>query len=220
MDLSGEIKRKVFHHLALLYMIVYAIFPRWLSVWFFLMVLLGVGAVEFIRLRRPEINAWALQKFGGIHRPAEIMGPSGIFWTLLGCWLTMLVFTNKRIVLPALGFLVFGDTAAALAGRKWGKRIWPKNPPKTYEGSAAFAAVSALWAIFFVRWPVALLSSLAAAWVEAQSWPWNDNLWVPFIGALSLSVFNIFLGKTLDEAVFLVIFNCFSRRSKLWLRSR
>ncbi len=159
MDLSGEIKRKVFHHLALIYMILYAVLPRWLSGWFFLMVLLGVGAVEFIRLRRPEINAWALRSSEAfIGRPTS-WGKSGIFWTLLGCWLTMLVFTNKRIVLPALGFLVFGDTAAAARReRKWGKRIWPKNPPKTYEGSAAFAAVSALWAIFFVRWPVALLS--------------------------------------------------------------
>jgi phytol kinase len=195
MDLSGEIKRKVFHHLALIYMIIYAVLPRWLSVWLFLFALLISGSVEFIRIRRPEINDWALKKFGGIHRPSEIMGPSGIFWTLLGCWVTMLVFTNKRIVLPALGFLVFGDTAAALVGRKWGKRPWPKNPAKTYEGSAAFAVVSAVWAIFFVRWPVAILSAITGAWVEAQLWPWNDNVWVPFLSALALSVFNIFVGK-------------------------
>lgn len=195
MDLSGEIKRKAFHHLALIYMILYGLLPRWLSVWFFLLVLIFAGGVEFIRLRRPEINDWVLKKFGGIHRPAEIMGPSGIFWTLLGCWVTMVVFTNKRIVLPALGFLVFGDTAAALVGRKWGKRPWPKCPNKTYEGSASFAAASAVWAMFFVRWPVAILSAITGAWVEAQSWPWNDNLWVPFLSALALSVFNILVGK-------------------------
>jgi len=105
-----------------------------------------------------------LEKFGGIHRENEILMPSGIFWTLLGCWLTMVIFTNKRIVLPALGFLVFGDTLAALGGQKWGKRPWVKNPAKTLEGSACFAAISALWALLFVRWPVAILGALSGAW--------------------------------------------------------
>src|SRR5438552_2984624 len=124
MNLSTEIKRKAFHHLSLIYLALYWALPRLVSLWFFLIVLAVLGGIEFIRVRRPEVNAWFLEKFGGIHREAEIMQPSGIFWTLLGCWLTMLVFTNKRIVVPALGFLVFGDTAAALGGKKWGKKHW------------------------------------------------------------------------------------------------
>src|ERR1700704_371650 len=125
MDIATEVKRKVFHHIALIYMAIYAFLPRIVSIWFFFFVLVAMAVVEFFRLRRPELNDWFLKKFGGIHRPAEIMGPSGIFWTLLGCWITMVVFTNKKIVLPALGFLVFGDTAAALVGKKWGKKFWP-----------------------------------------------------------------------------------------------
>src|SRR5437868_3649121 len=107
MNLSTEIKRKIFHHLSLLYMAIYAFLPRWAALSLLLVAGAVMGVVEFLRLRRPEMNDWLLRKFGGIHRPSEIMAPSGIFWTLLGCWLTMFVFTNKRIVLPALGFLVF-----------------------------------------------------------------------------------------------------------------
>ena len=154
-----------------------------------------MGLIEFFRLRRPEINAWLMKRFGGIHRESEVMHPSGIFWTLLGCWLTMFVFTEKRIVIPALGFLAFGDAAAALGGKKWGRHPWPKNPSKTFEGSACFVAVCIAWALFFLRWPVAILGSLICAWMESLSLPWNDNLWIPVLSALTLSILNLVLGK-------------------------
>ena len=195
MSLKNEIKRKVFHHLSLVYLGIYWISPRWLSLLLFGVALLVLSGVEFIRLRRPEVNAWFLEKFDGIHRESEVLGPSGIFWTLLGCWLTVVIFTNKRIVLPALGFLVFGDTLAALAGKKWGKRHWEKNPAKTWEGSAAFAAVSAAWAMLFVRWPVAILGAISGAWIEARPLPYNDNLWIPVLSGAALSVLNLVLGR-------------------------
>src|SRR5258707_229325 len=125
---SRELKRKLFHNLSLVYLAMYAFLPRWLALSSLGLVLGIVSIVEFLRLRRPELNAWFLRKFGGLHRESEIMQPSGIFWTLLGCWLTMAVFTSKRIVLPALGFLVIGDTVAAFGGQRWGKRHWKKNP--------------------------------------------------------------------------------------------
>jgi len=195
MQFATEIKRKIFHHLSLLYMVIYGVTPRWFSISVLGLVLLILGGVEFIRLRRPELNAWFLGKFGGIHRESEIMSPSGIFWTLLGCWLTMVIFTNKRIVLPALGFLVFGDAIAALGGLKWGKHPWKSNPPKTLEGSGCFAVLSAIWAIFFVRWPVAILGALSGAWIEARQIPPNDNLWVPLLSGAALSVLNLVLGR-------------------------
>src|SRR5262249_6859395 len=150
-----------------------------------------------IRIRRPEVNAWFLGKFGGIHRESEVMSPSGIFWTLFGCWLTIVIFTNKKIVLPAMGFLVFGDTLAALGGQRWGKHPWPKNPQKTLEGSLCFALVSAIWAwaVIRLRWPVAILGALAGAWIEARPLPWNDNFWVPILSGAALSVLNLVLGR-------------------------
>src|SRR5687768_12023396 len=110
----SEIKRKVFHHLTLVYILVYMVVPRWVSVWLFGAILLAVGTIEFLRLRRPELNAWLLEKFKDISRESEIMSPSGIFWGLLGSWLTMLIFTNPKIVVAAIGFLTFGDAAASL----------------------------------------------------------------------------------------------------------
>src|SRR5262245_56128615 len=146
---SSELKRKAFHNLAILYILIYAVTPRFVAVSLIGLALLGVGGIEFLRLRRPEINAWLINRFGGIHRPEEIMHASGVFWTLAGCWLTMAVFVERPIVIPALAFMAFGDTAASLGGQKWGKHPWPKNPSKTIEGSLCFAAVAILCALPF-----------------------------------------------------------------------
>jgi dolichol kinase len=193
--LTSEMKRKLYHHLSLGYLLFYIVFSRAAALWVLGLLLLALSAVEWIRLRRPEVNDRFLRAFGGLHREEEIMRPSGIFWTLLGTWTTLLVFTNQRVVLPALGFLVFGDTVAALAGRRWARHPWPRNPLKSYEGSAGFVLASTVWAITVMGWPAALLSSLAAAWFESRSYRWNDNFWVPLLGGVAASCFNIALGR-------------------------
>ncbi len=195
MWLTTETKRKIFHQLALVYMLVYALLPRWAAVWLLFLGILLVGTVEFLRIRRPEVNARFLSGLGNIHRPEEVLKLSAVFWTILGCWLTMVIFAEKRIVLPALGFLVFGDSVAALVGKKWGRNHWASNPAKTKEGTYCFAAVSALWALLFLRWPVAILGAVTGAWIELKPLPWNDNLWLPVLSGLALSVFNLLLGR-------------------------
>jgi len=188
MPLKAEIKRKIFHHLSLVYLVMYALLPRWVTILVLGIALVAAGVIEFLRLRRPELNAWLLQKFGGIHREAEIMSVSGIFWTLLGCWLTMVVFIDKLVGVTGIGFLVFGDTAAALVGQTYWKRPWPKNPKKTMEGSAAFAVVSLFWGLLMVRPHGALVGAIFTAWVESLPSRINDNFWIPLAGAFSVSI--------------------------------
>lgn len=213
MHLNAELKRKLFHHLSLLYMGIYSFAPGWVSISVLGFSLLVISVLEFIRLRRPEMNAQLLKIFGGLHRPAEILAPSGLFWTLAGSWLTMLLLAEKTLVLPALGMLVFGDTAAALFGRRWGTHYWlyrpapptasrlawmkvwnlPANESKTLEGSAAFTVVSFLWISLFLRPHVALLGAAAGAWVESRQQEWNDNFWVPVIGGMILAALSLLL---------------------------
>ncbi|MFA5975945.1 MAG: hypothetical protein WC859_07230 [Elusimicrobiota bacterium] len=221
MDLSIEIKRKLFHYLSLVYLLIYAVCPREWTIGLLWAALVLLSATEFLRLRRPELNAWFLKKFGGLHRPAEIMAPSGIFWTLMGCCLLMALLMDKNIVMAALGMLAFGDTAAAMWGRRRGKRAWvfkpisedssplawakfwriPANHSKTLEGSGAFAVMSFLWISLFLRPHVALLGALAGAWVESRQTEWDDNFWIPVGGGLLLAVISLLLaggaGQTL-----------------------
>ena len=213
MSLNIELRRKIFHHLSLVYMAIYAFTPGWFAIGFLGLVLLMFSALEFIRLRRPEVNDWFLKIFGGLHRPTEILAPSGIFWTLAGSWLIMVLLEEKTLVLPILGMLVFGDTAAALYGQRWGVHYWrykpadpdpslwavlklwklPANSSKTLEGSAAFAVVSFFWITLFLRPHVALLGAVSGAWVESRKQEWNDNFWIPVGGGLILGVLSLLL---------------------------
>jgi len=222
-SLAIEVKRKVFHHLALLYMAIYALTPSWFSVSLLGFALFLLAGAEFIRLRRPEVNAWFLKVFGGLHRPAEIMAPSGIFWTLAGSWLVMLVLAEKTVVLSVLGMLAFGDSAAALCGQRWGLHYWKEEPPepdasrfawmklwklpansaKTWEGSAAFAAFSFFWISLFLRPHVALLGACAGAWVESRRQEWNDNFWIPVGGGVILVVLSLLLAGGVGRSMHL-----------------
>jgi dolichol kinase len=211
--MNTEIKRKLFHHLSLIYMAIYAFTPSWFALPLLAVTLVLLSCVEFLRLRRPELNARFLKVFGGLHRPTEILAPSGIFWTLTGCWLIMMLLAERTLVLPVLGMLAFGDTAAALCGQRWGVHYWryqpeepdpsrlswmklwklPANASKTWEGSAAFAAASFFWISLFLRPHVALLGGAAGAWVESRKQEWNDNFWIPVGGGMILGVLSLLL---------------------------
>ena len=183
--MAREVKRKLFHYLSLVYAAGYVVMG--LSVLKILIpVLLIEASVEFGRFLFPEANRKLMGLFGGIHREEESHRASGIFWTLLGSTLTVALFRDRAVVLCSMGYLVFGDSAAALAGVKWGRR--QILPGKSVEGSAAFFIASLAVGLYFFPPPAALAGALLATCVEMLPLPWNDNFWVPLVSAVFLSL--------------------------------
>ena len=183
--MKKEIKRKAFHFLSLVYAAGYFFLERG-TVLEILGTLLAVeSCVEFGRFLVPGFNQKLVGIFGGIHREEEVRRASGIFWTLLGSFLTMLLFRRREVVLCAMGFLVFGDAAAALVGIQFGKhRIFHG---KSLEGSLAFFLVSLAVGLFFFSPLPALVGAFLATLVELIPLPYNDNLWIPLVSALLLT---------------------------------
>lgn len=187
-DLAQEVKRKLFHLLSLLYLALYVAAGRTAS-----LIVLGsatvlVAVVEAARLRSSGFNQFMLRAFRGIHREKEINKPSGVLWTLLGSFLTILLTPHPDIVMACLAYLALGDTAASLVGRTWGHiRIGGKS----LEGSlACFITCWALGMIFLTPdfgAPEVLIGALVVTLAEALSIPPNDNLWMPLLPALVLT---------------------------------
>jgi|GEM_PF-4190317 len=188
---------RIFPHLPILYTVFYMALPRALFVPLMTLWTLAFGVFEFLRIRRPEINTRFLHEWKEFYVPSEALHPSRFFWAAFGCWLTIIIFNGSKIVVMALGLLAFGKEAALWGGQKWGKTVWPQNPQKSMEGSACFVLVCLVWGIVAVRlrWPVALLGSLAGAWIEAERWQWPNAIVLPLLGGLVLSVLNLFLGR-------------------------
>lgn len=141
--------------------------------------LLRLGWEPFRRLLEPHIGdylrATERRRLTSVHYLT--------FTALVLAWLF-----PRAIAATALAFLVVGDAAAALVGRRFGKR---RRWGKSLEGSAAcFVACVAIGLVFLPAHPGALASAAAVATlVEALPLPVNDNLSVPWVAAGVLLLF-------------------------------
>jgi len=191
---AGEIWRKALHLVSL-------IIPIGLLLWgksTALLILVPIASLfvlsEIARSRSNAVRSLIYRLFGFMMRPEEIPeGPAplrfnGATWVLISACVVIAVFEPGP---AAAGFIIglIGDAAAALVGRKFGRRKYG-HKGKTTEGTVAFI-VAAWGAVQFVP-GIAPLSSFAAVvlagLVEGIGLPINDNLSVPFAAALVLTL--------------------------------
>lgn len=186
-----EGKRKLFHALGAGYALLYAVTDRPVALWA-LGAGLAVGAiVETVRLRNPALNRWLIDRFAGIHRDKETARPSGIVWTLAGCFLTSLLVPDRDIVIAAMLYLTVGDGLAGFVGRVWGR--W-RVRGKSVEGSAAcFLGSWVVGALVLPSGAEAIWGAFLATVVEALSPPPDDNLTIPLLTGLGLHAVRRFL---------------------------
>ena len=151
-------------------------------------------------------NAAVLPRAGGrtIIRPADASRgyPLGILLYPFSVLLLILAFPARLdIAAAAWGILAFGDGAATLAGRRWGRHRLAWNADKSLEGLLAFIAAGGSAAVFLAWWtapaiapPPAfafiivapLLAALAAGLVETVPIALDDNISVPASAAAVL----------------------------------
>ena len=190
-DLHREFGRKAFQMLSLVYWAAVTFFGwlrivPWMAGWLFVVLI-----IETVRLHVPPIERALVGLFDGMIRETERRHYSGIFHTTAGSLAAMIVAGgNPMIVGAAIGALAFGDAAAALAGKAFGKtKIL--GGKKSIEGSlACLAACFAIAIAVGVRPGAALAAALASTAVELLPTTgfFNDNLWMPIAAAVVLRV--------------------------------
>jgi dolichol kinase len=193
MELRHEAARKSIH-LALLILPVLAWFtaasePRLTGLALGALALL-VFAFDLIRRRPGRVREWTTASVGSLLRPHEsdrLLGSTLYFAALA---LSFLLFP-RTIALSAMAFLVIGDSAAALAGRAFGRR--PLRPGKTLEGTLACLAGCLLVTLLVhqidsrLGAPVLILGAAAATLGELAASGERDNLVMPLVsGAVML----------------------------------
>jgi len=194
-NLISEIKRKMFHLLGLLYVAGLYFLPRKL----FIGIMLGVLAAEILfelcRLKVPSFNDWLQNNYGGLFRQEEKNQFSGVVWMAGGVLITALLIGPVLPAVTALLFLILGDSAASLVGKRVRGIRWP-NSPKTLSGSLGCflvccgAGLLLLWPQF--DWKGILITALVVTLSEVGYLPLNDNLIVPLAASLAMLVlFNL-----------------------------
>lgn len=109
---------------------------------------------------------------------------------MIAALLSVVVF-DHAIAIAALAFLVLGDAAAAIIGKRFGTPVfWGKSP----QGSIACFVVC-----FMVGWPLlsspwlALVGAVTATVAEAMPSPLDDNMRVPIFSGIAMQLAARFL---------------------------
>jgi dolichol kinase len=183
-----EMKRKVFHLLSLIYVFGYWYLSEITVVCGLAIAIVIVVLFEYLRFKILRLNNFFKNNFKGFYRPEEADKISGLTGTLSGALLAILIFPNRYMVLASFLYFVFGDSAAALSGKIFGKH--KTSAGKSLEGSLACLAVCFIAGLFIFNWQFALAGAVIAAIVEAVPWKISDNFWMQIINAGVLTLLS------------------------------
>ncbi len=194
---SDEVKRKAVHLLALVIPGVMWLAGETLA---FVLLLGTVGlafAADLLRIRSEGFAGWLYRFFGFMMRPEECspiggrLVLNGATWVLLSAAILVAVFPLDVAIVAFTVFMI-ADAAAALIGRRWGRRRWGTTS-RTAEGSTAFFAVGVAVMALFGWTPLwaTLATVFAGAAAEIPSRPLNDNIRVPMVMAAVIMLCRI-----------------------------
>jgi len=189
--LNPEISRKIVHLVALLIPILYYFLPRNTSLLILTLFTAAFLIIDFVRLQVGTFKKLFLLLFGQLLRRKELHTLTGGSYLLIASLVSMLVF-SKSVFIPAMLFLVVGDTVAALFGLRYGRiRIFRK----TIAGTSA-CLISCLIIAYIVsklpnaRLPlgIGIVGAVIATIVEALPVEVNDNVIIPISTGIIMQI--------------------------------
>jgi dolichol kinase len=147
-------------------------------------------AVDLLRLSDRRLRGFFLRLFRSVIRPHEEEHLLGSTHYMIAALLSVVVFDHE-IAIAALAYLVLGDAAAAIIGKRFGKpRFWDKSP----QGSIACFVVCLLVGLPLLPSPwLALAGAVCATIAEAMPSPLDDNMRVPIFSGIAMQLVARFL---------------------------
>jgi phytol kinase len=208
-----EIARKGVHLLSLFFIVIYMVFAALfgqraglLALAFLLVLLIEF---EYVRLElkgKIPIISW----FWHVKRAKEKERLGAEVFFLIGSIICLAIF-DLRVAIAAILMTTFGDLAAALIGKRFGKHWIKQLKKKAWEGIIAELVVDLAIGFLVLRtslwwlkgaafgqplWPVIIVMTLTATTVETIISKLDDNLLIPvfsgFNGQIVLMIMAAF----------------------------
>lgn len=156
---------------------------------------LGAIIIELIRLENKSFKRVFYRVFGIMMRKHEAADLTGASYLLSSAVFTIALFP-REIAFAVLSFLSLGDTLAAVIGIRFGVRKI-KGTSKSLEGSlACFVSCFAYSLIFGLHPGMSLIGAAAATFSELLNLPINDNVKIPIISGIIMSLASIIIPIT------------------------
>lgn len=189
MLLASELKRKSIHLASLVipvgfYFSSEALTPYWKRG--LLALVIVALAIEVVRLHHPRTRTFFRHFFGELLRGHEEVSLLGSTYHLIACLLTIHLF-SKPVAVLALGYLILGDTVAAIMGKSFGQiRLFGKS----LEGAVAMFATCVALNFLLPEIPVryGLIAAAVATVFEFLPIPLDDNFRVPLSAGFALEL--------------------------------
>lgn len=195
--MKREIHRKSLHLLSVGVPLLVWLLPRAVAA----PLLVGAAGValgvDLARLRLRPARYLFLRRTRTLLRPHERRGFTGATW-MAGSYALALLLLPKPVAVAAMLFNGLGDAAAALVGRRWGRRRTPWG--KSWEGFAAGFAVNLGVALAVGTatggfGPAAgIAGALVAAAAEFAPLPLDDNVRVTLLGGAAVVAVGMLVG--------------------------
>jgi dolichol kinase len=184
---AGEMERKALHLSALVIPLGGFYLPTGLTRWILVTLTAAALAMEFLRLAHPGVAGWFGRIFGPMLKKHEKRSLTGSTYLLVSSTACFFLF-DGIVAVAAVTFLILGDTAAALVGRRWGKKRFFN---KSLLGTSACLLVCLLVGLLLPGLPrrVGAAGALSATIFELLPVPLDDNLVVPLTSGLLMSLF-------------------------------
>jgi dolichol kinase len=191
--LRREISRKAIHVASVAVPLGVWFAPRPVAAGVLVAVAIVALTVEALRSRHRATRYQFLRRTRTMLRPRERRGITGATWMAVAYAAAVIVFPTPVAVVAML-YNGLGDAAAALVGRRWGRRRLPSG--KSWEGAAAALAVGFTAGAVMPGVPLAAaaVGAAAAAALELADLPPDDNIWVTLGGGAALAVATAVLG--------------------------
>jgi dolichol kinase len=188
--LRRELQRKSFHVGMIVVPVWVYVMPHTTALLGLILATFATVAVDLLRLSDHRLRRFFLRLFRSLIRPHEEEHLLGSTHYMIAALLSVVIFDHD-IAIAALAFLVLGDAAAAIIGKRFGRPMfWGKSP----QGSLACLVVC-----FLVGWPLlaspglALVGAVTATLAEAMPSPLDDNMRVPIFGGIAMQLAARFL---------------------------
>ena len=186
-------RRKIYRIGAgIVFPVLYYFSPNKIIVEMLLLYLLGImTTLEVMRYISPSLWRVVAEHSKGILKVRQGM-ITGTTALLISNIIVIALF-NKQVAIVSLTYMLFGDTASAIIGTKYGK---VKIGDKTLEGSLAFFITTMVIALIFFQWTgirihllILIFGAIAATVTEALPIEINDNLTVALAAAIVMQIF-------------------------------
>ena len=184
-SLRRELQRKSLHLAMIVIPAWVALVPRRPALLGLIVATTLTVSVDLLRLSDRRFRRFFARLFRSLIRPHERAHLIGSTYYMIAALLSVIVF-DRSVAVAALTFLVLGDAAAAIVGRRFGRPgLFGKSP----QGSAACLGVC-----LAAGWPIlhdptlVVVGALAATIAEALPVPMDDNMRVPVFSGLAMQL--------------------------------